>query len=128
MSMRSTQSAARVLPLAAVLFLHFGSTAAAVPQGDIQQQMREVLSGNTATRAIPHSERASASAVHSNLDAQAFARRLLQGWSVFQVGRGRTQTQKFQAEVSRPSRTDEDFQSAVRRSLAGEYASSRGAL
>ena len=132
MSVRITRSLSRTLPLAAAaLFLHFGSAAAANPQGDIQQQMRDVLTGSIATHAIPHSESAPAAAVGSNVDTQAFAQQLLLGWSVSHVVRANTTKQKVQAEVSvsgQPPQADEDFQSAVRQSLLGESASSRGAL
>lgn len=132
MTIRFTQSFSRALPIAAVaLFVHVGSAAAASPQGDIQQQMREVLTGHIATHAVPHSQSAPATAVHSNVDAQAFARQLLLGWSVSRVGRANTVKQKLQAETSESSQkpqTDEDFQSTVRQSLFGESASSRGAL
>lgn len=132
MSIRITQSISRALPLAAAaLFIHIGSAAAASPQGDIQQQMRDVLTGSITTHAIPHSESDPAPAVRSNVDAQAFARQLLLGWSVSQAERVNATKQKLQAEASessQSSRADEDFQSTVRQSIVGERASSRGAL
>jgi hypothetical protein len=132
MSVRITRPLRRALPLAATaLFLHFGSAAAANPQGDIQQQMRDVLTGSIATHAIPHSESDPAAAVRSNADTQAFVQQLLLGWSVSHVGRANTAKQRLQAEVSvssQQSQADDDFQSTVRQSLLGEHASSRGAL
>jgi hypothetical protein len=132
MSIRITKSVSRAIPVAAAaLFLHIGSAAAASPQGDIQQQMREVLTGSNATRAIPHSEADAATAVRSNVDTQAFARQLLLGWSVSQVGRANTTKQPLQAEASESGQqaaADEDFQSTVRQSLLGRRASSRSAL
>lgn len=131
MSIRITRSFTRALPLtAAALFLHFGSAAATSPQGDIQQQMRAVLSGSIATRAIAHSEADPVTAVRSNVDTQAFARQLLLGWSASQVGRANTTRPKPQAEASESSQqaaADEDFQSTVRQSLLGQRTSSRGA-
>src|SRR6185437_16255671 len=57
MTIRITQSLSRALPVAtAMLFLQFGSAAAASPQGDIQEQMREILSGSVATHTIHPSE------------------------------------------------------------------------
>jgi len=132
MSIRITQSLSRALPIAAAaLFMHIGSAAAASPQGDVQQQMRDVLTGSIATHAIARSESDPATTVRSNVDAQAFARQLLLGWSVSQVERANATKQKLQAEVSessQSSRADEDFQSTVRQSIVGERASSRGAL
>lgn len=132
MSIRITRRLNRSLPLvAAALFVQIGSAVAASPQGGIQDQMREVLSGSIATRAIPYSEADPASAVRSNSDAQQFARQLLLGWSVSSLGRAHATKQKLQAEASesnRQPRADEDFQSTVRQSIVGERASSRGAL
>lgn len=132
MSIRITQSLSRALPIAAAaLIMHIGSAAAASPQGDIQQQMRDVLTGSTATHAIAHSESDPATAVRSNVDAQAFARQLLLGWSVSQVERANATKQKLQAEASessQQSQSDDDFQSTVRQSILGERASSRSAL
>lgn len=133
MSVRLTRPLSRaLLPLAAAaLFLHSGSAAAADPQGDIQQQMRDVLTGGIATHVIPHSESDPAPAVGSDVDTQAFAQRLLLGWSVSHVGRVNTMKQKLQAKASasgQQPQADEDFQSTVRQSLLGEHASSPGAL
>lgn len=132
MSVRITRSLRRALPVAAAaLSLHFGSAAAANPQGDIQQQMRDVLTGSIATHAIAHSESDPAAAVSSNADSQAFAQQLLLGWSVSHLGRANTAKQRLQADVSASSQqpqADEDFQSTVRQSLLGEHASSRGSL
>lgn len=132
MSIRITQSISRALPLAAAaLFIHIGSAAAASPQGDIQQQMRDVLTGSIATHATAHSESDPATAVRSNVDAQAFARQLLLGWSASQGERANATKQKLQAEASessQQSQSDDDFQSTVRQSILGERASSRGAL
>lgn len=131
MSVRITRPLRRALPLAAAaLFLHFGSATAANPQGDIQQQMRDVLTGSIAIRAIPHSESDLAAAVPSKSDTQAFVQQLLLGWSVSHVGRVNTGKQRLQAEVSasrQQPQADKDFQSTVRQSLLGEHASSRDA-
>ena len=132
MSTHITRRLGRALPLAAAaLLIHIGSAAAASPQGAIQDQMREVLSGSIATHAIPRSEADPASAVRSNIDAQASVRQFLLGWNVSHAASAEATRQKQQAEVSESGRqpqADEDFQSAVQRSLLGESASSRGAL
>lgn len=116
---------------AAALFIHIGSVAAAIRQGDIQQQMREVLTGSIATHAISHSESDTANEAHSSVDTQALVRRLLLGWNAFHVGRAKVTTQEWQAQSADPSQksqADEDFQWKVQRVLLGESASLRGAL
>ena len=131
MSMHITQSLSRGLPLAAAaLFIQIGSAAAASPQVDLQQQVRNVLTGSIATHAIPRSDADAANAVRSNPDTQAFARQLLLGWSVSHVGAPATK-QKVQAlasESTQRPQSDEDFQSTVQEVLLGEHASSRGAM
>jgi hypothetical protein len=116
---------------AAALFIQIGSAAAAGPQVDFQQQVRNVLSGSIAAHAIPHSGADPANPVGSNSDAQQFAQQLLLGWSVAHLGRTQPPKQNVQAEAADASlkpHADEDFQSTVRQSLLGESASSRGAL
>src|SRR5690242_5905377 len=130
MSIHITRRVSRALPLAAAaLFLHFGSAVAADPPGDIQQQMRDVLTGSIADGAIPQSESDPAASVNSKVDAQASVQQFLLGWSASQIGRANTTKQKLQAEVSESTQTpqsDEDFQSTVRGVLLGEGSSSRG--
>ena len=131
MSKHITQSLSRALPVAAAaLFIQIGSAAAASPQVDLQQQVRNVLTGSIATHAIPRSDADAANAVRSNPDTQAFARQLLLGWSVSHVGAPATK-QKVQAlasESTQRPQSDEDFQSTVQEVLLGEHASSRGAM
>jgi len=132
MSTHITRRLSTALPVAAAaLFIQIGSAAAASPQVDFQQQVREVLTGSIAAHAIPHSDADPANAVRSHPDTQEFARQLLLGWSVSHVGRSQATKPKLQAEVSDSSqkpRADEDFQSTVRQSLLGVSASARGAL
>lgn len=132
MSIHITRRVSRALPLAAAaLFLHFGSAVAANPQGDIQQQMRDVLTGSIADGAIPQPESDPAASVNSKVDAQASVQQFLLGWSASQIGRANTTKQKLQVEVSESTQTpqsDEEFQSTVRGVLLGEGSSSRGAL
>jgi hypothetical protein len=132
MSIHITRRLGTALPIAAAaLFIQFGSAAAASPQVDFQQQVRDVLTGSIAAHAIPHSDADPANPVRSNPDTQQFAQQLLLGWSVSHLGRAQVVNPKLQVEVSgsrQKSRADEDFQSTVRQSLLGESASSRGAL
>ena len=132
MSIHITRRLSTALPIAAAaLFIQIGSAAAASPQVDFQQQVRDVLTGSIAARAIPHSDADPANAVRSNSDTQQFAQQLLLGWSVSHLNRAQAMKPKLQAEASDSSRkpqADADFQSAVRQSLLGVNASSRGAL
>ena len=133
MTIRITQSLSRALPIAAaVLFLQIGSAAAASPQGDIQEQMRKILSGSVATHTIHPSESRSTDVVASDPDAQEFARQLLLGWSAsHHLGHAKATKPRLQAAAvasGQTPRSDGDFQSTVRQSLLGARASSRGAL
>ena len=132
MSIHITRRLSTALPIAAAaLFIQIGSAAAASPQVDFQQQVRDVLTGSIAAHAIPHSDADPANAVRSTSDAQLFAQQLLLGWSVSHVERTQATKPKLQAKASDSSQktpADEDFQSKVRQSLLGESASSRGAL
>ena len=129
MSMHITQSLSRALPIAAAaLFIQIGSAAAATPQLDFQQQVRDVLTGSTATHANPHSDADPANTVRS--DAQEFARQLLLGWGASHVGAQATR-QKAQAlasESTQRHQSEEDFQPTVQEVLLGAHASARGAL
>lgn len=132
MSIHITRRLRTALPLAAAaLFIQIGSAAAASPQVDFQQQVRDVLTGNIAAHAIAHSDADPANPVRATSDAQQFAQQLLLGWSVSHLGRVEVAKPKLQAKASDSSRkpqVDEDFQSTVRQSLLGEGPSSRGAL
>lgn len=130
MSTRITQFLSSVLPIAAAtLFIHIGGAVAASPQDDFQQQMREVLSGSIATRAIRHADSDPTDVVASDPDAQESARQLLLGWSVSHVGRAKAPSQRRQAvAVESSPKADEDFQSTVQQIVLGERAPSRGAL
>ena len=132
MSTHITRYLSTALPVAAAaLFIQIGSAAAASPQVDFQQQVRDVLTGNVAVHAIAHPDADPANAARSTADAQRFAQQLLLGWSVSHPGRAQMTEPKLQANASDSSQkpqADEDFQSTVRQSLLGESASSRGAL
>ena len=132
MSIHITRRLSAALPIAAAaVFIQIGSAAAANPQVDFQQQVRDVLSGSTAAHAIQHSDGDPANAVRATPDAQQFAQQLLLGWSVSHLGRAQATKPNLQAKASGSSQktpADEDFQSTVRQSLLGESAASRGAL
>jgi hypothetical protein len=132
MSIHITRSLSTVLPaVAAALFSHIGSAAAASPQVDFQRQVSEVVAGSIAAHTIAHPEADPASSVRSTADAQQFAQQLLLGWSVSHLRGTRVRKPKLQAKASDSSpgsQEEGDFQSTVRQSLLGEGAASRGAL
>lgn len=132
MSIHITRYLSTALPVAAAaLFVQIGSAAAAGPQVDFQQQVRDVLTGSIAAHAMARPDADPVSAVRSTADAQQFAQQLLLGWNVSHRGRAQVTKPKLQAKASDSSQkpqADEDFQSTVRQSLLGESASSRGAL
>jgi hypothetical protein len=132
MSIHITRRLSTALPIvAAALFIQIGSAAAASPQVDFQQQVRNVLTGSIAAHAIAHPGADPANAVRSTSGAQQFAQQLLLGWSVSHLKRTRATKPMLQAKTfdsSQKTQADKDFQSTVRQSLLGESASSRGAM
>lgn len=132
MSIHIIRRLSTALPIAAAAFsIQIGSAAAASPQGDFQQQVRNVLTGSIAVHAIPHSDADPANAARSNSDAQQFAQQLLLGWSVSHAGRAQATKPNLQAKASGSTQKTpavEDFQSTVQQSLLGVSASLRGAL
>lgn len=132
MSIHITRYLSTALPVAAAaLFIQIGSAAAASPQVDFQQQVRDVLTGSIAAHAIAHPDANPANAARSTEGAQQFAQQLLLGWSVSHLGRAQVTEPKLQAKASDSNQRPqayEDFESTVRQTLLGESASSRGAL
>lgn len=80
MSIRILKSFSRSSPLiAAALLIHIGTAMAADPAGDVQQQMRELLAGKSATRSALISEGHDGGTPGPGADAQELARRLVLG-------------------------------------------------
>ena len=75
--MRSFSHTLAAIP--AVFLIHIGGAAAGDSAGDVQQQIRELLSGRTQTQAAAPVERGADRTVTSPVDAQDSARRLLLG-------------------------------------------------
>ena len=127
MSLNIPRSLRRSLAIAsAVLLVHGGSAAAANPQGDIQQQVRDFLTGNVAMHSIARPERPAGEALRSNPDAQEFARRLLLGWSACRVGDSQSPKQRLSPAVPNDSEQGSpeqgDAQAAMRQLLLGEHS------
>jgi hypothetical protein len=65
--------------IAAALLIRIGTAMAADPAGDVQQQMRELLAGGSATRSALSSEGHDGGTPRHGADAQELARRLVLG-------------------------------------------------
>lgn len=127
MSRPITRTFARSLSIAsATLLIHLGTAAAATPQNDFQRQVSAVLAGSLASRSSRHANSTREELTGSQDDAQAFARRLLQGWSLSHPGRtlsaaqSRNPTAPGVTRQGSAARTD--IQSTVRRFLLGQAA------
>lgn len=118
MSTRNLKSLGRILAIgSATLLIHVGAAAAANQPPDIQAQMRDVLSGNIAGHIALRTETRQHDASASSGDAQAFARRLLQGWSA-SAGAGTRSAQQARETASAPAKS-QDIQAMVRKELQG---------
>ena len=124
----------RPLSLAsAALVLHVGAAAAADSGGDIQQQVRAMLTGSTVStaRSEPRDEQATTSTV----DSQEFARRLLLGTSAAHVRNTEAIELPESAGVPGESKgtararslSHGDMQAMVRRLLLGQHSAATNA-
>jgi hypothetical protein len=111
---------------ATALVLHVGAATAADSQGDIQQQVREMLTGTATTHFVPQSGPHDGKVTSPAVDSQEFARRLLLGAAAYRVGGPETSKH---AEVSAASDTTNaqkrpvasiDMQAAVQKMLLGQ--------
>jgi ABC-type amino acid transport substrate-binding protein len=111
---------------ATALVLHVGAATAADSEGDIQQQVREVLTGTATTHFVPQSATHDGKVTPPAVDSQEFAKRLLLGAAASRVGGPETSKH---AEVSAASRATEapkrpgasiDIQAAVQKMLLGQ--------
>lgn len=118
MSSQKLQSLGRFLAIgSAALFLQIGGVAVASQQPDIQAQMCEVLSGHIQAHLTSHAQAGrDEQLARSEADTQAFARRLLQGWSASVVA-GAPRANEH-AAAAHP-RKYADVQALVRRQLLG---------
>lgn len=118
MSSQKLQTLGRFLAIgSAALLLQIGGVAVAGQQPDIQAQMREVLSGHIQAHLTPHAQAGrDEHLARSDVDSQAFARRLLQGWSASVVA-GSRRTHEHPA-AAHPKKYA-DIQALVRRQLLG---------
>jgi hypothetical protein len=110
--------------ISAALLIHIGSTVAAEPAGDAQQQMRELLAGRIATQSAQPSERRDERTVRPTADVQELARRVLLGVTDSRVQGTQAMTRPERAEgvstVQKGLLAHDDTQAMARRLLLGQ--------
>jgi hypothetical protein len=112
MSLHIGSSFTRPLALAsAALVMHIGAATAADSKGDVQQQVREVLTGTTTSHFAPQSEPRDARVATRAVDSQELVRQILLGTTT--GASGKPETQKRQVAF-------DDVQAAVRQVLLGQ--------
>jgi hypothetical protein len=117
MSSQNLRSSSRFLAIGfAALLMQVGGLARAGQQPDIQQQMQQVLSGHIEAHLTSPAQASRGESSRSTSDSQAFARRLLQGWSVSTAARTRPSKEHH---VAANSPKYQDVQAMVRRQLLG---------
>ena len=109
---------APLLLASAALVIHIGTASAADPKGDIQQQVREMLSGTPATHVVAQSTSSDRRATTSTVDSQEFAKQLLLGTAAFRGG-GQSEALRASAKTETQKRPG-DMQAAVRQLLLGQ--------
>ena len=115
---------------AAALVIHIGTAAAADSKGDIQQQVRELLSGTSTTHFVPRSGQSDSKATTPAVDSQESVKQLLLGATASRVRDAETishskvaaapgNTELQQRPVARA-----DIQAAMRQLLMGQLHAS----
>lgn len=116
MSSQKLQTLGRFLAISsAALLFQVGGTAIAGQQPDIQAQMQEVLTGHVQAHPTSGASRGRDDSTRSEADNQAFARRLLQGWSTSVTAGARPAKDHTAAHPRKYA----DVQAQVRRQLLG---------
>ena len=119
MSRHSAKLVTRPLALAATaLVLHVGAATAADSKGDIQQQVREMLSGTRTTHFVPQSGPSDSRVTTPAVDSQEFVKQLLQGTAAYRGG-GRSEASGASGKPEAQKRPS-DMQAAVRQLLLGQ--------
>lgn len=117
MSLQKLRSLGRFLAIGSTaLLVQIGGVAAASQRPDVQEQMQDVLSGRIEAHLPPHAQATRDESSRSATDTQAFAKRLLQGWSASVVADARP-AQRHRVPVK--STKYADVQAMVRRQLLG---------
>jgi hypothetical protein len=129
-SLLSLHIAKLIRPLAlasAALVIHIGGATAADSKGDVQEQIREVLTGPPSAHFAPQSEPRDGKVTTRTVDPQEFVRQILLGTVASRVGdaeaikhsevtavSGKTEAQKRPVAYG-------DMQVAVRQVLSGQH-------
>ncbi len=115
--MPSPRSPGRFIAIgSAALLIQIGAAAAAHPPS-LQERMQEVLTGSIALDATPRAEAHRHEDTELVTDSQAFARRLLLGWSASAV---HGMPGRRLRDATSNAGGHEDTQTLVRRQLLGE--------
>ena len=116
---------APLLVASAVLAIHIGAATAADSNGDIQQQMRELLSGTTPSHFVPQSGLRDGRVTTRSVDSQEFVQQLLRGAAAY--GGGGAETSKHSEFASASGKAEPhkrpvayDMQASVREGLLGQ--------
>jgi len=117
---------APLLVASAALAIHIGSATAADSKGDIQQQMRQLLSGTTPTHFVPQSGPRDGKVMTRSADSQEFVQQLLLGTAAY--GGAGVESSKHSEVASASGKKTEsqqrpvanDIQTSVREALLGQ--------
>jgi len=110
----------------AALVMHISAATAADAQGDIQQQMRELLAGTRTTHFVPQSGPREGKATPPVVDSQEFAKQLLLGAAAYRIAGAETGKPSEAADPSGKTEAHKrpvasvDMQAAVRQLLLGQ--------
>jgi hypothetical protein len=133
MSLHIAKFFSRPLALAsAALVIHMGAATAADSTGDIQQQMKELLTGTSKAHSAPQSGPRDAKVTTRAVDSQEFVKQLLLGTTASPVGGAETMKYSEVAGASGQTKPEKrpasgDMQAAVREALLGQPHASEGA-
>jgi hypothetical protein len=118
----------RPLALAsAALVIHIGGATAADSKGDVQEQIREVLTGTTSAHFARRSEPRDSRVTTRTVDSQEFVRQILLGTVASRVADAETIKHSEVSGVSGKTKTQQrpvaygDVQVAVRQVLSGQH-------
>ncbi len=110
----------------ASLAIHVSAATAADGKGDIQQQMRDLLTGTPTTHFVPPSRPRDGKAVTPAGESQEFVKQLLLGTAAYRHGAAETSKRpdasgaSGKSEAQRRSVVSVDMQASVRELLLGQ--------
>jgi hypothetical protein len=110
----------------AALVIHIGTASAADSKADIQQQVREMLSGTPTTHFVPQSGQSDSKATTPAVDSQEFVKQLLLGATASRVrdaqmiNHSKVAAAPGNTELQQRPVARADIQAAMRRLLMGQ--------